>query len=391
MNKILLILFLFTISVFSFSQSYESKSCGKCGKSVSIYSKIGDICPHCGVRWGHENTSSRISSSTSKNTSGLKQVKKIGSTNIQKNNTSKSVEVVNPFEQYSKYQLVAYIEENLNKYSKKYISCPDLNIGISQGCTTYSDYEIKIDDNFLIVKYNNDDKYDEVKYFPIYNFGSIAHTLTSSIAISSDTYKTYDYDFNSHKNQTSYVTIGFDKYSDPEVSKKIEQALKVLKKYYSKPIIYSLPNILFKSDMNRPSLAETQNWIVNKLNLYTSNSFESYLSYGSFSVKSPSFYFSGFDLIMSYNNNSKYKIPICECSVDKLTTGYSSVYTDNNYQFYSSKENIVSSSSYGSNNNSQLALKVNFHKEDNLFERMQKAFKNLKSYCPVVQKQKETF
>ena len=130
---------------------------------------------------------------------------------------------------------------------------------------------------------------------------------------------------------------------------------------------------------------------LNKLNLYTSTSFDSYLTYGSFPVKSPSFYFSGFDLIMTYNNNSKYRIPICECSIDKLSTSYSSVYTDNNYSFYSSKENIVSSTSYGSNNKSQLALKINFNKEDNLFERLQKAFKNLKSYCPVVQKQKETF
>lgn len=39
------------------AQSYttQSKSCGSCGKQVSIHSKIGDYCPHCGVRWGYEN------------------------------------------------------------------------------------------------------------------------------------------------------------------------------------------------------------------------------------------------------------------------------------------------------------------------------------------------
>lgn len=39
------------------AQSYttQSKSCGSCGKEVSIHSKIGDYCPHCGVRWGYEN------------------------------------------------------------------------------------------------------------------------------------------------------------------------------------------------------------------------------------------------------------------------------------------------------------------------------------------------
>ncbi len=43
----------------SYSQTYttSSKSCGSCSGAVSASSKIGDICPHCGVRWGYENTS----------------------------------------------------------------------------------------------------------------------------------------------------------------------------------------------------------------------------------------------------------------------------------------------------------------------------------------------
>ncbi len=32
-----------------------SASCGSCRKEVSSNSKIGDTCPHCGVRWGKEN------------------------------------------------------------------------------------------------------------------------------------------------------------------------------------------------------------------------------------------------------------------------------------------------------------------------------------------------
>ncbi len=41
----------------SYSQTYttESKSCGSCGKEVSIYSRVGMTCPHCGVTWGREN------------------------------------------------------------------------------------------------------------------------------------------------------------------------------------------------------------------------------------------------------------------------------------------------------------------------------------------------
>jgi len=36
------------------SDSFITKSCGACGKSVSSGSKVGDRCPHCGVIWGSE-------------------------------------------------------------------------------------------------------------------------------------------------------------------------------------------------------------------------------------------------------------------------------------------------------------------------------------------------
>lgn len=36
------------------SNSFMAKSCGACGKSVSSSSKVGDRCPHCGVKWGYE-------------------------------------------------------------------------------------------------------------------------------------------------------------------------------------------------------------------------------------------------------------------------------------------------------------------------------------------------
>ena len=39
-----------------YESSILSKSCGACGKPVSSTSKVGDICPHCGVRWGYETT-----------------------------------------------------------------------------------------------------------------------------------------------------------------------------------------------------------------------------------------------------------------------------------------------------------------------------------------------
>lgn len=33
-----------------------SKQCGKCGREVSASAKVGDRCPHCGVRWGRESS-----------------------------------------------------------------------------------------------------------------------------------------------------------------------------------------------------------------------------------------------------------------------------------------------------------------------------------------------
>ena len=55
-----IIAFSFSINS-SYSQSYSTvkKNCGSCQGIVSATSKIGDYCPHCGVRWGYENTTKR--------------------------------------------------------------------------------------------------------------------------------------------------------------------------------------------------------------------------------------------------------------------------------------------------------------------------------------------
>ena len=36
-----------------------SKSCGACHKPVSSNARVGQTCPHCHVRWGYENTTTR--------------------------------------------------------------------------------------------------------------------------------------------------------------------------------------------------------------------------------------------------------------------------------------------------------------------------------------------
>jgi uncharacterized protein YgiM (DUF1202 family) len=68
MKKAIILLFSFFVSTnfifgqswsdFSYTDTYTSvsKTCGKCSKPVSSNSAVGMRCPHCGVRWGYENT-----------------------------------------------------------------------------------------------------------------------------------------------------------------------------------------------------------------------------------------------------------------------------------------------------------------------------------------------
>jgi predicted RNA-binding Zn-ribbon protein involved in translation (DUF1610 family) len=40
-----------------------SANCGKCGRAVAATSRVGQRCPHCGVVWGRENTTTTTSPS----------------------------------------------------------------------------------------------------------------------------------------------------------------------------------------------------------------------------------------------------------------------------------------------------------------------------------------
>ncbi len=82
--KLLIIKLLLLISVILpielCGQTYtSSKSCGSCHLEVSANSKIGMICPHCGVRWGFENQTN-ITSASAKSTNRLDPNKTMGVT-----------------------------------------------------------------------------------------------------------------------------------------------------------------------------------------------------------------------------------------------------------------------------------------------------------------------
>jgi hypothetical protein len=46
-------------------QVMVTKTCSQCGGAVAVTSKVGDYCPHCGVRWGYEKTTSHRQRSNS--------------------------------------------------------------------------------------------------------------------------------------------------------------------------------------------------------------------------------------------------------------------------------------------------------------------------------------
>jgi len=127
MKKSLLIAFLFALIIFSnraISQTYttESKSCGSCSKAVSVNSTVGMTCPHCGVRWGHENETRSTSTNYNsyKNTNNYEYNKTSGFTtgvvNLRSEPSTKSSIIT----KIPAYTTVEIILENGDWYYVKY-------------------------------------------------------------------------------------------------------------------------------------------------------------------------------------------------------------------------------------------------------------------------------
>ncbi len=64
---IITILNLVSFEVNAQSYTSESKRCGSCRMEVSVNSRVGMKCPHCGVIWGKENTNYSTKTNTSYN------------------------------------------------------------------------------------------------------------------------------------------------------------------------------------------------------------------------------------------------------------------------------------------------------------------------------------
>ncbi len=102
MKKHTLFILIFLISILSLNQSLSqnsqiiSASCGSCGKNVSKYAKVGDVCPHCNVRWGYENNVKGIKPSQGYNYEPQKYYsEQFSNNNITINGNSNFFKVVN--------------------------------------------------------------------------------------------------------------------------------------------------------------------------------------------------------------------------------------------------------------------------------------------------------
>jgi len=388
----------------TFGQTYTtvSKNCGKCGKAVSSSSKIGDTCPHCGVRWGYENTSTSTSTSYKKSTL-TDYTPSTGSnkTSTQKTSSSGAPKVVkekNPFSTYSKSQTENWIINKLNSYSKNFTNYSNV-LGISSS-TSYSDYEFKFQEGYFIVAYFYDNKDDKVTYIPLYDINYLyGKDYDNHFSIATNNQSMYDLNLTTkYKNTSGYQSIGFQNNAETDILKQMENAFFHLKSLSAKPTSNQLPIFSPKRLANRPTIAETKKWILEKLDKYKSNKYYNLgtsvqTPYGrtDLSSKDEKFSFEFFSdewlTIKYYSGNEQrtVQVPICEVYISRNTnSSYNS--SDGNLRFSSSYKKIMTA--YG--NVTDFTINIDFAGEENLEARLLKAFANLKSYCQTVQK-KEIF
>ena len=387
-----------------FSQTYTSvsKSCGKCGKAVSSSSKIGDTCPHCGVRWGYENTSTSTSTSYKKSTLTDYTPSSISNKNstqkASSSGTSKVIKETNPFSTYSKLQTENWILNKLTSYSKNYTSFSNI-LGILTS-TSYSDYEFKFQEGYFIVAFLYDNRDDKVTFIPLYDIKYLyGKEFENYFGISTISQTMYDLNLTTNYKSTSgYQSIGFQNNAETDIIKQLEKAFLHLKSLSTKPTSNQLPEFTPKRLANRPTIVETKEWILQKLNKYKSNknynlgeSVQTPFGRTDLSSKDEKFSFEFFSdewlTIKYYSGNEQrtVQVPICEVNISRNSnSGYNS--SEGNLRFSSSYKNIMTA--YG--NVTVFTINIDFAGEENLESRILKAFANLKSYCKAAQK-KETF
>lgn len=244
LSSILLWIFLFLSIAPSISQTNRttSKSCGKCGKSVSASSKVGDKCPHCGVVWGRENTQTTNSkynplSSTSKDLYSNYTPMNSGSSKYEEEDeVDKSTA--------SKSDTEVWILQKLNENTpKRYYD----NAGTIDGFYStipisgwYNmNYNYSFDTHNLVISYEEENKKKITKYkvlIPIYDIYRVyEYGGELWITTKKETIIEYNESDNSKRVQSAFNN-NFDVYSETDLCKRLHKAFLHLKKFYKKPV-----------------------------------------------------------------------------------------------------------------------------------------------------------
>lgn len=387
------------------SQTYTtvSKSCGSCGGTVSSSAKIGDYCPHCGVRWGYENTTKKNTTVYQKSKSSTlpnyrQPNNSYPSTRANQNTNENSTVERNPFASYSKSSLEGWILSKLNQYKQPFthhFSDKILNKGYS---TKYEDFNFSIKEGYLIVSFYEEGDGNITVFVPIKDIQYLySKSYEDYFAISTSGDKMYEVNNNTNVKKTiGYIKVGLKINSEVDLVKNIENALKQLGKFYPSVDYYNLPSNN-TTPSNKPSIEETKSWIIQKLNQNSKTKINCSGSSPGFNSSCPheaEFTFSFYDdgwLKINYVDKQYQRtamevyIPICECTYAKNNSSMNNEW--NTFIFYSRFKKIKSSKG----ELSEFALNIDYSKEDDLGSRLVKAFMNLKSYCQSSPNNKETF
>lgn len=232
----------------SFSQTYSttSKSCGKCGKSVNSYSKVGDNCPFCGITWGKENTHITTNNISGKNSSEYFNqilVNPNSKSFSKKRHIKDVIEIDNS--KASKAETEKWILEKLNTNTpKKYFIRNDDNPYEIDGPFSrkgtgiyFMNYYYSFDNYNLIIEYEKDFlgiKKHKIK-IPIYDIGRI-YDYKSTLWIGTRKETIIDYEITENtKSVTDIFYTQFNVSAETDLCERIHKAFLHLKKFYKKP------------------------------------------------------------------------------------------------------------------------------------------------------------
>ncbi len=241
-----LVLIVLANTDFSYAQTYTttSKSCGKCGKSVSANSKIGDRCPHCGVIWGRENTSTSTYSSPKYSTSS--NYLNAPNSSTKKSAVQKQIkdeeEVDNSTA--SKSETESWILEKLksNTPQKYYDNTGSIN-GFYSSLASSGWYNMNYYYSFysynLIVQYEQERDKIVTRYkvvIPIYDIDRV-YDYKGDFWITTKKQTIVEYNLSDNtKRVKDAFTTDFNVYSETDLCKRLHKAFLHLKKFYKKPV-----------------------------------------------------------------------------------------------------------------------------------------------------------